>query len=542
MLDVIKSIIVYLTINCITIVVLVSIKELPIDEIMINVNKGFALKRIGIYSPNMVEQIAHTFISLDSFCGVQTTDAICQYTSSSTTTTNIMELVNIMTPRYARDISFKYRKQTVTKLIDKDLNRVLMQHEPSKLLLDTKSSVHFINDKVHYQNDDGKILSSVLSNDVNDSYTAILRFRPTAADTIIKQINSNRISFEQLSLSDLKFFLTIVFSNIDKSYKVTNIEESLRTFYQLVIAQSVYALRYCTLNRELFSSSKSCLVVSTLFKQNPINHPSTYLTYRLTPLPTVIDGDKYIYSDLPKIIGINFIAQTVVIWDDELYNNKCTFSPIAICNRKPISILISKSLCLYQLLSENDQVVNMCQVSRSKSKEEGALHIDDDLWLFYGKNHTQQCELYSNIDGLTETLSIEGEVIVSIPCHATITCPDLQLSAASCTGDQLIAPTTSIFDVPNRSPFIVAIKNMTQMLVENHHLQLKKSMRELIVGFTSKQSKLKEKLQEVGMYIVSLICGILVMAIIYIIRLIKYKLQKDISDLDSELLAIILRK
>ena len=415
MFDVSKSVFVYSIFNCITIVALISIRELPIDDIIININKGYALRRIGTYSSNMKEQVVHTFVSLDDFCTVQTTDAVCRYTSASTTN-NILELATLIPTRYARDTSTTYDRENVSKLIAKDLSDILVQHKPDEFLQNTKSSVHFVNNQFYYQNNADKALPSTSSMKIVDNYDEILRFRPTSAETIIKQINSNRISFEHLSIPDLKLFLTSVFSNIDDSYKINNVDESLNAFFKLVIGQSVYALRYCALSRQHSLSSKPCLAVSTLFVRIPTNSLSIYSIYRLLPLPVVVNGDKYIYADLPKIIGINSIEQTLIMWSNELESNECTFSPIVLCRNEPVSLSLPKSSCLSQLFDDYQSDTSMCQVNRSPNVEQGILYVDDGLWLFYNIYLTHYCQVHSTSNGLTETISINESTIVSIPC------------------------------------------------------------------------------------------------------------------------------
>ncbi|CAF3044419.1 unnamed protein product [Rotaria sp. Silwood2] len=163
MLGVSKSVFVYSIINCITVVALVSIRELPTDDIIVNINKGYALQRIGTYSTNMVEEVVDTFLSLDNFCAVQTTNAVCKYTSSSPPT-NIIELATIITSDHIRDISFSYDRDNVSQLIAKDLNRVL-NNNAAKLSPAT---------------------TSINAVDNNNNNNNILQFRPTSVDMIIK--------------------------------------------------------------------------------------------------------------------------------------------------------------------------------------------------------------------------------------------------------------------------------------------------------------------------------------------------------------------
>ncbi len=61
-MDIERLVFLYFTINSIKTVSLVSMRELPKSDIIITINKGCALRRIGTYSPNVEEQIVHTFI------------------------------------------------------------------------------------------------------------------------------------------------------------------------------------------------------------------------------------------------------------------------------------------------------------------------------------------------------------------------------------------------------------------------------------------------------------------------------------------------
>ena len=98
---------------------------------------------------------------------------------------------------------------------------------------------------------------------------------------------------------------------------------------------------------------------------------------------------------------------------------------------------------------------------------------------------------------------------------------------------KLITPSFT-FNIQNLPHFIVPIKNMTQTLLSAHHIQSEKSVKELMLTFSSKS---KERLLELGLYILSAVCGIFVMLFVYIIKLIKYKqnkLQRKMNKLQSE--------
>jgi hypothetical protein len=65
MVSVVRSVLLYLTINSLRTVLLVSIRELPTSDTIVDVNKGYALRLIGTYSFNMEEQVVHTFVLLN---------------------------------------------------------------------------------------------------------------------------------------------------------------------------------------------------------------------------------------------------------------------------------------------------------------------------------------------------------------------------------------------------------------------------------------------------------------------------------------------
>ncbi|CAF1462912.1 unnamed protein product [Adineta steineri] len=538
MFDISSSIFAYFIINSITIIVLASIGELPANDVIVNIDKGYALRRIGTYSPNIMEEVVHTFISLDNFCALQTTDAVCKYTSASTTT-NIMELTTMITSKHGRDISFTYDRENVSNIIGIDLNHILVQHKPNEFLRNTKSSVHFVNNKFQYYNDDEKALSSTSSMNTIDKYNDILRFRPTSVDKVIKQINNNRISFEHLSLDDLKIFLELVFSNIDNSYKINDVEESLSIFNQLIVGQSVYALRYCAISRQHSLSSKPCLAISTLFLRNPTNSLLMYSIYQFIPLPIVVEGEKYVYSNFPKVIGINKIDQSLIVWGNELENNECLFTPIVLCHNKPISLLLSQSSCLSQLFDDHQSVTSMCDVTRTSNIEQGIMHIDNGLWLFYNIHITQYCQVQSTLNQWIETISINEAAIVRIPCDKILICSNFQLPVTTCKANRVIVTPSFTFGTQNLPYFIVPIKNMTQMLVAAYRTQLTKSIKELMLTFSTKEFESTERHIQLAIYILSSICGIFAMIIAYFCKFIKCKQPRQMNELRSQIEDII---
>ncbi|CAF1491245.1 unnamed protein product, partial [Adineta steineri] len=293
---------------------LFSIQELTTNDLIIDVNKGYMLQHIGSYSSNIKEQIVHTFIPINDFCNLSPKADICLY-SSIKMKVNVLELTTMLTSNHNSYAFSNYDIDTVSKLNTKDITQVLSQHRSDIILKDTNSSTHFINNHFRYLTHNDNALPStsfINSIDNNDA----LRFRAKAIDMIIKQLNNNIINFEYLSPIELRSFLTAVFSNIDTSYTITNIKESLNIFIKLVIGQTIYALRQCTTSIDNSLPSQPCIVISTIFLNTLTDNASIYSTYRLTPLPIVSNQHKYLYLNLPKMIAINSINKNLIVWND----------------------------------------------------------------------------------------------------------------------------------------------------------------------------------------------------------------------------------
>ena len=219
--------------------------------------------------------------------------------------TNVVELATMMTSRHTGHTLSSYNSDSVLSLISKKLSQVLMQHYPDEITNNNKSSFHFINSQFYYDKSDEKTLSTLSTNNTLYNYSDVTRLRRTSVEKILKQISNNIISFEYLSNTDLNLFLTTIFSSTDTSYTISSVQESLNTFIELVVGLSIFALRSCSLDQRNTLPSQPCLIISILFLRTPVDTTSLFSIYRLIPLSIVSNDDKYVYSNLPKVVGLN---------------------------------------------------------------------------------------------------------------------------------------------------------------------------------------------------------------------------------------------
>jgi hypothetical protein len=509
----------------------VLIRELPTNDIIIEITKGYALKRIGTYSPNVIPQIVHTFVPLNDFCIGSANTQVCLYISRAKKA-KVLELATIMKSHHTAHTSPSFNINNMSRLITKDISRILMQDHPEGIIKDNKTIVHFVDDQFHYPQNNKKISITASPQTAIDNYFDFTLMHPTSAELIVEQIKNNKIGFEYLSDTDLKKFLSTIFTSIDTSYINYDVQDILDTFTQLIVGQSVFASRHCSLSRQNSAPFQPCLIVSTLFLRAPTDGTSIY---RLIPLPTIFNGDKYIYSNLPKIVGINLIDQIIIMWNDEADIKQCTFSPVVQCQKMPVSMSLSKVPCLSQLFDKSQLVTSMCQVSRSQDIDQDVVDISNGIWLFNNIHHTQYCQLDSTSNELTETIIINEPSLVRMPCDKTITCMDYQLPASSCAQHRIIVTPSFTLNNQHLSRFILPLQNMTKTLLSFYKSQLDKTMKDIVPLYIPIESKLKQLLHEIATYAVYLLCLIVLTNILSTIKLAvnKCKLQRKVNSIDN---------
>ena len=516
-------------INSLTIVSLWSTEKLATNDILINTEKSYTLRRIGIYSPNVVEKVVHIFIPIINPCLALPETSVCYYISRSNNI-NIIELATMMVSRQPVRMISSFDQDSVSRLIRKDINQVLTKHNPAEIINSNNSIVHFINDQFYYQTNREKESMIEHQNNVINVDPHIPYLHPTPAEKILKQMNNNEINFNFLPDADIKLFLNAIFSSFDRSYTISNIQETLNAFKKLIIGQSIFALRYCSFSSTRLLHSQPCLAISTSFVGIPADSTSTSPIFRLTALPIIFNGNQYVYSDLPKIIGINSIDQTIIIFDDDLDTNECIFSSIILCQYKSFSISLSKPSCLSQLFDSNQPVANVCSVSRSHNIQH-IINVDDDIYLFDDIHQPYRCQIYTTSNKLIGTISINEASLARIPCNKSITCADIQLAASPCKPHRVIViPSSDLFD-PNLPYFVTPLNKRTQAFVSLYQTQTDESMNKFADIFMSKQPRFKQVIRDAAISILSFICLVFGLMFIHLYKIVKYKVKRKMTKL-----------
>ena len=185
--------------------------------------------------------------------------------------------IRIINTRHKFSQHTGYDKSIVSRLMAKNLRQFIKCYCFEKNTISYQSLVHVVNDQLYFEE---IRLPPSSPSDILNYEQEIARFTQTAPPMILSQIHMNKISFNIITKNG---FLTAIFSTIDKSYRLTDVYQSLGTFEQLIVAQSIFVSRQCPLNKQ-DTSPQPCFAISTLFLRPSSSTSSTYLVYHLIPL------------------------------------------------------------------------------------------------------------------------------------------------------------------------------------------------------------------------------------------------------------------
>ena len=518
-----------LMVNMLPFVMLVPIHQLVKNSVFVDANKGFALRRLGTYASNLKEQIIHSIIPLNDLCATEPNTNICSY-RADLRKTKIFELSTVLSSRHVVE-TLAYNMDIISRSIGNYIVRVFSQYQPNQFLNKHHNMIHFTNGQFYRMNHTEQSIQSTLDDNSIDNFSDIPRVRSTPARQIINRLNNQKIDLDYLIPNNLELFLSAMPSILNVFHTSSNAQDVINSFSELIIGQSIYGLPSCSLTEEKTDYSQACLVISTLFVNVPVDDVSTFSVYRLIPLPIVVNHKKYIYSNLPQVIAINPADNLLLTWEAEADIKDCTYSTIISCKKKSISISLSKSSCLTQLLDDHQINTSLCDVSRSVNIQHDVLSISDGLWLFYNVPQTTNCQVYSNVNMLPDLMSIKEPSLVSVPCDKTMTCMDFQIPSTSCKKDYLIA--TSIFDfaVHNSSRSLISIRNMTRVILQAYNSQFNKSIEDLKTTFKTNQSTIYQMIADLAVYIVTFISFLLIVTFLRCLAVMKFRLEREMRTL-----------
>ena len=529
------------SINLIETTKFLSMLNTPKSDVIIDTNKAIGLQRIGTYASKLKEEIIHSIIPLHNLCiGSPSTD-ICLFTSRESYP-SIVEVATILSSSDIINSLPRYDINQTSNFIRNDISRILRVHRLDKYIATKNSTIHLIDDQFHATNGIKKSLLYSSRFHIEDDKPDILQISPTPSTIVFRQIANNRIGFDFLTNAELISLLIAAVSTIDKSYQVTDLSASLNLFGQLIIAQSIYILRSCSNHQEHISFSHPCLIVSTLFLRPLIENNNVFSVYRLISLPTIVNGDKYMYSNLPEAISINTDDHTIVAWNTPPKKSQCLFSIFVYCENPPPSIRLSHSPCLSELFNDSTHIAGACQVTRSPAIQPHLMNIGSNVWLFFPTEDPIYCHKHPITSEFGNIISIKEPSIVRMPCGYPIKCTHAELSPVTCINRRVMMKSTAHGKYEELTIIPCSINNMTKQIISTYELKIKNSIKDILKDLQNDKQSIMTTFQKFGEIILSILFLVFFSLILFFIRWIKHmvqkrlnKLEKDVDDLLHEL-------
>jgi hypothetical protein len=446
--------------------------NLPASDVIIDIGKAIALKRIGIYSSNVKEEMAHSFIPLGDLCAISPTTDVCRFVPS-TAGADILELAQILSPRETITPLPRYTSGQLSNYFRNDISRIFESYRPDTFVTEANSIVHFVADHFHSTNFTRSALTDSDVSLIRNNQSDVQRIAHGSSTIISRQIHDKKIGFDFLTDAELMSFFSIIFAEIDKSYEVTDLSESLEIFTEIVVAQCVKIVHSCFIHREHISTVRACLVISTLFLRPSIMSDTALPVYRVIPLPAVVHEHQFMYSNLPELIAINSDDQTVMMWNKRPNRNECLFSIFVHCRSTPLLIPLSQSPCLSDLLNYDTGIAASCQIMRSNVLQKNIANIDRDVWLLSPDEGPLTCDVLRRSDQVHNRISINESSVTRIPCGYAITCANVHIPTPHCLKHTVLIKSQASGKYQHLSTAPWSVKDMVKEVQLTYALNLK---------------------------------------------------------------------
>ena len=513
---------------------LIAIISLSSSNVIIDVDvdKGIALQHIGIYSDKLEESIFHIFIPYHNLCVESPNLEVCAYAQS--TNPGVINVGTIVP--FSESVPTMNQRDNLSSIALEDIRRIHSQHPVSQFMDRTKSIIYFIDDQFYIP---GSIAEPAMM-DFSSSPSMHQKLRihrsNNQAKLALEQIVTNKVGYDFLTEAQLAEMMPLVLTNDHGILDATNTKETLKLFTSMIVGQAVHALKSCALGQNGFlTSTSSCLVVSTVLRRFRVGSPSLYRVYHLIPLPTVFRGEKYIYSNLPRIFGFNKIEKKVILWPEDNFSAACIAVKMIQCRIYPISISITETPCLAELLSDEDTSSSKCQVSKSKHSLPSILNMKDNVWYFYPHAETFQCQLESGASSTEEFLSINQPMVVILPCGRPVRCSSIQLPATECSNTTIIRQRQYNSGSDRKFVRSMTMNNITHRLVSIYQTSARNTLLELQSDIDMSRPEIKKIYDQFGGLLVSLASFVLFSIILFAMKVIRSHMARQVDRIQTEI-------
>ncbi|CAF3366945.1 unnamed protein product [Rotaria sp. Silwood2] len=499
--------------------------------IIINIEKGIALEQIGVYSEKFVESIFHIFIPFNNLCIDSPNSDGCEYVQS--TDPDIVEIGTLISPYH---MSMAYNQAYISRAIQQDIGRIFSYHKINKIIAKAKSIVYFVDDTFYVTRSNSQSIMSnfTISTGVNER--TLIHRAPNTATLALEQVFNNKVGYDFLTDEQIVEFLPIISSTISQKFEIEDIKENMNMFINMIIGQTVYALKSCSIRQnEQLPGGPACLVVSTIIRRIPMETSTFYQVYQLTPLPVFFNGDKYIYSDLPKRFGFNKIEKKVILWNDNNLSTDCTFSKIIQCRNQLMNVPLSSVPCLDELMNVESSSISKCQVTRSKNIQSNLMNIKSNIWYVFPGEEPFECESQSLSSPISNIISVKEPMIVTFPCDKPVRCSNIQLPPTTCINTTVMITTKYNTTLKKQSVPVILFNKITDRLVLIYKNAAMEALTQLQMEIDNNQWLVKKILKQFGNTLLSLFACVLLSITLLIIKISGCKNNKQVENIQTQI-------
>ena len=499
--------------------------------IIINVDQGIALEQIGVYSEKFVESIFHVFIPFNNLCVDSPNSDVCEYVQS--TDPDIVEVGTLISPY---QMSISYNRANISRTVQQDIRRIFSFHKINKIIAKTKSIVYFVDDTFYAtrSNNRSTMNDFTISTGVNEG--TIIHRATNPATLALEQVFNNKVGYDFLTDEQVVEVLPLTSSIIKQNFNTEDIKKNMNTFINMIIGQTVYALKSCSIHRnEQLSGGPACLVVSTIIQRAPTEASTFYQVYQLIPFPVFFNGDKYIYSDLPKIFGFNKIEKKVILWNDDILSTACTFSKIIQCRNQLMNIPLSAVPCLDELMNGESSSTSKCQVTRSKNIESNLINIKSNVWYAFPNEESFECESQSLSSPISDVISIKEPMIVAFQCNKSIRCSSVQLLPTTCINTSIIITTKYNTTLKKQSVPVIFFNKITDRLVSIYKTAAIEALTQLQSKIDNNEWWIKRIFKQLGNFLLSFFSCVLLSIVLLIIKISRWKNNEQMNNIQTQI-------
>ena len=495
--------------------------------VTIDIDNGIVYEQRGYYSEEIREQIFHIFIPVNNLCLETSNSDLCLHTKSIGN--DVIEINTILPAKTGMDSI--YDRKSIGNITKKDLGRVLQNHDVESFASVTRSIIYYIDDHFYpispLEDIAFETAPSLFAADEQTVHSGSI----STFSSLLDETSKRKIGYDFLTSKQITELFSLLVPNSSRAMHLIADGDYKETLVDMTIGQSIFVMGCPSMHDQSSASlTSSCLIISTLFRNLPIESASLYSVYRAMSLPVSVEGQSYVYENVPQLFGYNPISERILIWREEEMKSSCLMSYIVQCPFHPISTDLSNFPCLAELLSAKASTIDHCQVSRTPVFEPVPFHVGNGLWYFHSPQEPFACHVNAPTSAAMKSVLIRPPMITKFPCDREIQCSNVKLPISHCKNQPIHVKRERNVTLSKGAHLSLSLTNITDQLLSLHD----RASQNILIRIESQISSGKTVIEK---HLDDFISGGMSMFSLFILSIglviVKYIKQKTIERLDK---------